>query len=52
MGCSSRRSLKEKSKKYRIKIRRKCINDWISTRDWENWIHEEFTDKQIAQLGL
>ena len=34
------------------KIRRKCINDWISTRDWENWIHEEFTDKQIAQLGL
>ena len=32
-------------------VRRKYIND-VCARDWEAWIHEEFTQKEIAQLGL
>jgi len=42
----------EELREIQVKVRRKCVTDWISMREWMDWIHEEFTDKQIAQFGL
>lgn len=33
-------------------IRRKALDDWCSSNEWEIWIHDKYTDKEISQLGL
>jgi len=33
-------------------FRRKALDDWCSANEWEFWVHDKYTDKEIAQLGL
>lgn len=33
-------------------VRRKSLDNWCSANDWERWVHDTYSDKEIAQLGL
>ncbi len=33
-------------------VRRKSLDNWCSANDWERWVHDTYSDKEIGQLGL